>query len=116
MLMAVVANPYRTAKHCCISQVPGPPAEAAPRAGDVLLFAFRRHLPACHCAIATGDGAMIHAHDGAVVTEVTLTGWWLRHLTGMFRFPESRSDPLHEDPVATVSLTPKTSMTLRTVS
>ncbi|MCJ2020306.1 NlpC/P60 family protein [Methylobacterium sp. E-065] len=96
--------------------VPVPAAEAAPRAGDVLLFAFRRHLPACHCAIATGDGAMIHAHDGAVVTEVALTGWWRRHMTGAFRFPDGRSDPLHEDPVATVSLTPKTSMTLRTVS
>jgi NlpC/P60 family putative phage cell wall peptidase len=68
--------------------VPGRLAAAAPRAGDVLLFAFRRHLPARHCAIATGDGAMIHAHDGAVVTEVALTGWWRRHLTGVFRFPE----------------------------
>jgi NlpC/P60 family putative phage cell wall peptidase len=73
--------------------VPGPMTDAAPRAGDVLLFAFRRHLPARHCAIATGDGAMIHAHDGAAVTEVALTGWWRRHLTGMFRFPEVDPDP-----------------------
>lgn len=68
--------------------VPGPLADLAPRAGDVLLFAFRRHLPARHCAIATGDGAMIHAHDGAVVAEVALTGWWRRHVTGVFRFPD----------------------------
>ena len=73
---------------CCISQVPGALADLAPRAGDVVLFAFRRHLPARHCAIATGDGAMIHAHDGAAVTEVGLTGWWRRHATGAFRFPE----------------------------
>lgn len=68
--------------------VPGSLAGAAPRPGDVLLFAFRRHLPARHCAIATGDGAMIHAHDGAVVAEVALTGWWRRHATGVFRFPQ----------------------------
>ncbi|WP_457108409.1 NlpC/P60 family protein [Methylobacterium sp. P5_C11] len=68
--------------------LPGALAVPAPRAGDVLLFAFRRHLPARHCAIATGDGAMIHAHDGAAVTEVALAHWWRRHVTGVFRFPE----------------------------
>ena len=68
--------------------VPDRPAACAPRPGDVLLFAFRRHLPARHCAIATGDGAMIHAHDGAAVAEVALTAWWRRHATGVFRFPE----------------------------
>lgn len=67
--------------------VPGPLAPYAPRAGDVLLFAFRRHLPARHCAIATGDGRMIHAHDRAAVAEVALSPWWRRHLTGVFRFP-----------------------------
>ncbi|CAO4148678.1 NlpC/P60 family protein [Methylorubrum aminovorans] len=59
-----------------------------PRAGDVLLFAFRAHLPAKHCAIATGPAAMIHAHDGAAVTEVALTPWWRRHLAHAFRFPD----------------------------
>ena len=58
-----------------------------PRAGDVLLFAFRAHLPAKHCAVATGPAAMIHAHDGAAVTEVALTPWWRRHLAHAFRFP-----------------------------
>ncbi|WP_342151001.1 NlpC/P60 family protein [Methylorubrum sp. SB2] len=58
-----------------------------PQAGDVLLFAFRAHLPAKHCAIATGPAAMIHAHDGAAVTEVALTPWWRRHLAHAFRFP-----------------------------
>ncbi|MGC5777556.1 peptidase P60 [Methylobacterium sp. NFXW15] len=57
------------------------------RPGDVLLFAFRAHLPARHCAIASGPDAMIHAHDRAEVTEVALTPWWRRHLAGAFRFP-----------------------------
>ena len=65
----------------------GPPASHEPEAGDVLLFAFRRHLPARHCAIATGDGTMIHAHDRAEVAEVALTPWWRRHLAGAFRLP-----------------------------
>jgi len=30
---------------------------------------------------------MIHAHDGAAVTEVALTPWWRRHLAHAFRFP-----------------------------
>ena len=74
-----------TARH--LLPVPGPLAAYAPEPGDVLLFAFRRHLPARHCAIACGDGRMIHAHDRAAVTEVALTPWWRRHLTGAFRFP-----------------------------
>ncbi|MFD0937237.1 peptidase P60, partial [Methylobacterium trifolii] len=62
-------------------------ARPMPEPGDVLLFAFRAHLPARHCAIATGAGTMIHAHDRAAVTEVALTPWWRRHCTGVFRFP-----------------------------
>ena len=67
--------------------VAGFPAALVPEPGDVLLFAFRRHLPARHCAIATGAGTMIHAHDGAVVAEVAITPWWRRHLAHVFRFP-----------------------------
>jgi len=63
------------------------PAAGPPRAGDVLLFRFRASLPARHCALATGAGTMIHAHDGAAVTEVALTPWWRRHLAHAFRFP-----------------------------
>jgi len=68
--------------------VAGPLPAYAPRPGDVLLFAFRAHLPARHCAIAAGAATMIHAHDGAVVTEVPLSPWWRRHLAAAFRFPE----------------------------
>lgn len=61
------------------------PAQARP--GDVLLFRWRAHLPAKHCAILSAPDAIIHAHDGAAVTEVALTGWWRRHLSHAFSFP-----------------------------
>ncbi|WP_420102069.1 NlpC/P60 family protein [Bosea sp. (in: a-proteobacteria)] len=60
-------------------------AQAQP--GDVLLFRWRAHLPAKHCAILSAPDAIIHAHDGAAVTEVALTGWWRRHLSHAFFFP-----------------------------
>jgi NlpC/P60 family putative phage cell wall peptidase len=68
--------------------------------GDVLLFRFREHLPAKHCAIATSRGAMIHAHDGATVCEVAIHPWWGRHLASVFRFP-----PLPEGEVETAERT-----------
>jgi len=61
-------------------------AEIAP--GDVLLFRWRAHLPAKHCAILAASDRMIHAHDGARVTEVPLSAWWRRRLAFAFRFPE----------------------------
>lgn len=61
------------------------PAEA--QAGDVLLFRWRTHLPAKHCAILSGEGTMIHAHDGAAVAEVALAQAWSRRIAGAFRFP-----------------------------
>ena len=62
---------------------------AGPRwqAGDVLVFRWREHLPAKHCAIATGAGAMVHAHEGAAVAEVAVAPWWDRHLAAIFSFP-----------------------------
>ena len=56
-------------------------------AGDVLLFRWRDGCVAKHAAIASGDGKMIHAHDGAVVCEVALAPWWRRRLAFAFRFP-----------------------------
>jgi NlpC/P60 family putative phage cell wall peptidase len=55
--------------------------------GDVLLFRWRGHLPAKHAGIASDDGHMIHAQEGAAVTEIALSQWWLRHLAFAFRFP-----------------------------
>ncbi|UGV26103.1 peptidase P60 [Rhodopseudomonas boonkerdii] len=61
-------------------------------AGDVLLFRWRDGCVAKHAAIATDDGTMIHAHDGAVVSEVALAPWWRRRLAFAFRFPERVED------------------------
>ena len=48
------------------------------REGDVLLFRWRDRLPAKHAAIVTAPDLMVHAHDGAAVTEVALAPWWRR--------------------------------------
>ena len=55
--------------------------------GDVLLFRWRKGLPAKHCAVATSAGTMVHAHDGAAVAEVAFRPWWRRHLAHVFTFP-----------------------------
>jgi NlpC/P60 family putative phage cell wall peptidase len=60
--------------------------EATP--GDVLLFRWRVHLPARHCAILSAPDRIIHAHDGAQVGEVAFTSWWRRHRSHAFSFPE----------------------------
>lgn len=65
-----------------------PLAVGTERPGDVLLFRWRTHLPAKHCAILTAPGLILHAHDGAAVSEVAFTGWWRRHLSHAFAFPE----------------------------
>lgn len=57
------------------------------RQGDVLLFRWREHLPAKHCAILASPDRIIHAHDGAAVAEVAFTPWWRRHLSHAFSFP-----------------------------
>ena len=56
-------------------------------AGDVLLFRWRAHLPAKHCAILVSEQRMIHAHDGAAVAEIYFASWWRRRLAYAFRFP-----------------------------
>jgi NlpC/P60 family putative phage cell wall peptidase len=60
-------------------------------AGDVLLFRWRDNLPAKHCGILTGAMTMVHAHDGACVSEVSIGPWWQRHRAYAFRFPENPS-------------------------
>src|SRR5690348_193881 len=57
------------------------------RAGDVLLFRWRAHLPAKHAAILSAPALMVHAHDGAAVAEVAFAPWWRRRLAFAFRFP-----------------------------
>ena len=63
-----------------------PPSEA--QAGDILIFRWRRTAPAKHCAIVSTPTAMIHALEGAPVSEVSLSPWWRRHLAGVFAFPD----------------------------
>ena len=55
--------------------------------GDLLLFRWRPHLPAKHAGIAVSATHMVHAQDGAVVSEVAINGWWRRHLAHVFQFP-----------------------------
>jgi NlpC/P60 family putative phage cell wall peptidase len=55
--------------------------------GDVLLFRWRAGLAAKHAAIVSAPDLMIHAHDGAAVTEVNIAAWWRRRLAYAFRFP-----------------------------
>ncbi len=65
---------------------PVPTGEQQP--GDLLLFRWRKHLPAKHAAILSTPERMIHAHEGSSVCEVYLNAWWHRHLAFVFKFPE----------------------------
>jgi len=58
------------------------------RAGDVLLFRFRDHLPAKHVGVATSATHMVHAHAGACVAEVAIGPHWRKRLAGAFAFPD----------------------------
>jgi NlpC/P60 family putative phage cell wall peptidase len=63
-----------------------PADPARPAMGDVLVFRFREGVPAKHVGIATVQGFMVHAHDGASVTEAPL-GPWSRRVVAAYRFP-----------------------------
>jgi NlpC/P60 family putative phage cell wall peptidase len=91
-----------------------PPCDAQP--GGVLIFRWRRGTLAKHCAILSapavpplpacgeragvrgshrqipiGSATMIHALEGAPVSEVAFSPWWRRHLAAAFQFPERAS-------------------------
>jgi NlpC/P60 family putative phage cell wall peptidase len=55
--------------------------------GDLVLFRWRRHLPAKHAGILANGLSFIHAQDGASVCEAALTPWWRRRIAFVFRFP-----------------------------
>ncbi|RTL71906.1 MAG: peptidase P60 [Hyphomicrobiales bacterium] len=63
-------------------------APLSARPGDVLVFRYRTQAVAKHAGIVTADGLMIHAIEGAPVSEVALCAWWRRHTAGAFAFPE----------------------------
>ncbi|HWE18281.1 MAG TPA: NlpC/P60 family protein [Hyphomicrobiaceae bacterium] len=85
-------------------------APSSVQPGDILIFRWRRGALAKHCAIlstlpplpACGERAgvrgsptgapirstkMIHALEGAPVSEVSFSPWWQRHVAGAFCFP-----------------------------
>ena len=55
--------------------------------GDVLIFRLRSGYVAKHAAILSAPQKMIHAIEGAPVSEVVLSSWWQRHIAGVFSFP-----------------------------
>lgn len=55
--------------------------------GDILIFRFRKHLPASHIGIATTRTSMVHAHFGACVVEIPLGDHWRRRLAAVLSFP-----------------------------
>jgi NlpC/P60 family putative phage cell wall peptidase len=70
-----------------------PPREA--RTGDVAIFRYRPGLPAKHTGILgnpaashpAGSHTLIHALEGASVTEIPLSPWWRRRMAAAFAFP-----------------------------
>ena len=75
-------------------------AVAEARPGDVLVFRYRAGSIAKHTGILAGADApwhgagarlagvtLIHAMEGAGVTEITLSAWWQRRIAAAFSFP-----------------------------
>lgn len=58
------------------------------RGGDVVIFRLRATAMAKHAAILTAPDRMIHAIEGAPVSEVHLSTWWRRRIAAAFRFPQ----------------------------
>jgi len=59
--------------------------------GDVIIFRLRPSMVAKHAAIVSNPQKMIHAIEGAPVSEVVMSSWWQRHIAGVFSFPGVRS-------------------------
>ncbi len=55
--------------------------------GDLLIFRYRPGAAARHCGLHVGEGRFIHAIEGSMACEVSLTSWWRRRVVGAFRFP-----------------------------
>jgi NlpC/P60 family putative phage cell wall peptidase len=60
---------------------------SAAREGDMLLFRYRKGLPAKHIGVLSAHNRMIHATQGLPVAEFKLSGWWTRRAAGAFAFP-----------------------------
>lgn len=71
------------ARHCVAV-----PVEAM-QPGDILLFRWRRHLPAKHAGILSGPDRFIHAYEQVAVVESALVPSWRRRIAAVFAFPGS---------------------------
>lgn len=69
-------------RHCAETSV----AKMEP--GDLLLFRWRRHLPAKHAGILVEPRRFIHAYEGCAVTVSTLVPQWQSRIAGVFAFPD----------------------------
>ncbi|MGE3627704.1 MAG: NlpC/P60 family protein [Hyphomicrobiales bacterium] len=61
------------------------PVNAQP--GDVLVFRLRAGAMAKHMGVLSAPHRMIHAIEGAPVSEVHCGRWWRRHTAAAFSFP-----------------------------
>ena len=57
------------------------------QAGDVLVFRMATGVPAKHCGVLSGEGALVHAYWGRAVVETRLVPWWRRRAVAAFAFP-----------------------------
>ncbi len=64
--------------------------------GDVLVFRLRLGTVAKHAGLLVTPQTMVHAIEGARVSEVSLGPWWRRRIAGVFRFPEPFSPNLSQ--------------------
>lgn len=60
--------------------------------GDILLFRWRKTLPAKHVAIMSSPSKFIHACEGLPVSEVCFSNWWRRRIAYAFQFPSLSED------------------------
>ena len=58
------------------------------RPGDVLAVRWKASRVAKHTLFQSYNGRAIHAIEGAVVSEIDLSSWWVRRIAQVFRFPE----------------------------
>jgi NlpC/P60 family putative phage cell wall peptidase len=58
------------------------------RAGDLLLFRWRRDLAARHLAILVDRERIVHACEGRAVVVTRLVPQWRARIAGTFAFPE----------------------------
>jgi len=62
------------------------------RAGDLLLFRWRAHLPAKHAAILISPATFVHAYEGSAVVVSPLVPQWRKRIAGVFTIPDPKID------------------------